>query len=166
MELVAAVMLATAVALALLGWRLPTRAQLVVSATLVLLLAGAAAAVLLLLAAALMVFSSRRHPTPSRLPVAAVTTSEPSARRGIRRYAFPVAFGTSSFVLVLLAARGPWGGLSYAGDSWLVAGATGVAVASVVLRSVLRWVPRSRQRASTPFHQELIQRREGSSTSE
>ena len=43
MELVAAVMLATAVALALLGWRLPTRAQLVVSATLVLLLAGAAA---------------------------------------------------------------------------------------------------------------------------
>lgn len=155
------------------GWIVPAGASGLVTITFAgthlyraWLLAGAAAAVLLLLAAALMVFSSRRHPTPSRLPVAAVTTSEPSARRGIRRYAFPVAFGTSSFVLVLLAARGPWGGLSYAGDSWLVAGATGVAVASVVLRSVLRWVPRSRQRASTPFHQELIQRREGSSTSE
>ena len=98
-----------------------------------------------------------------------MTTSEPSVRRGIGRYAFPVTFGASSFVLVLLAARGPWGGLSYAGDSWLVAGATGVAVASVVLRVGSYWlrcVLRSRQRASTPFHQELIQRREGSSTSE
>jgi hypothetical protein len=43
MELVAPVVLATAVALALLGWRLPTRGQVMVAAALVLLLAGAAA---------------------------------------------------------------------------------------------------------------------------
>ncbi len=43
MELVAPVVLATAVALALLGWRLPTRGQLLVAGALVLLLAAAAA---------------------------------------------------------------------------------------------------------------------------
>jgi hypothetical protein len=42
MELIAPVVLATAVALALLGWRLPTRGQVLVAAALVLLLAGAA----------------------------------------------------------------------------------------------------------------------------
>jgi hypothetical protein len=42
MELVAPVVLATAVALALLGWRLPTRGQVLVAGALVLLLAAAA----------------------------------------------------------------------------------------------------------------------------
>ena len=43
MELIAPVVLATAVALALLGWRLPTRGQVLVAGALVLLLATAAA---------------------------------------------------------------------------------------------------------------------------
>jgi hypothetical protein len=43
MELVAPVVLATAVALAVLGWRLPTRGQLLVAAALLALLGGAAA---------------------------------------------------------------------------------------------------------------------------
>ena len=42
MELIAPVVLATAVALALLGWRLPTRGQVLVAGALVLLLATAA----------------------------------------------------------------------------------------------------------------------------
>ena len=42
MELIAPVVLATAVALALLGWRLPTRGQVLVAGALVLLLAAAA----------------------------------------------------------------------------------------------------------------------------
>ena len=43
MELIAPVVLATAVALALLGWRLPTRGQVLVAGALVLLLGTAAA---------------------------------------------------------------------------------------------------------------------------
>ena len=99
--------------------------------------------------------SMRRYGVRASLGPTPRPTPQPSQPIGrgekLLTRATTALFGVSSALAVFLAARGPWGSGTYAGDQLATRAAVGVAVACALLRCL---------------HHALMRRRAGSSTSE